>query len=148
MQSVLDSPRLAFGPWLEAFEKRMADVCGTRHAVAVSGGTAALHLLVRALGLTAGDEVVTTPFSFVASSNVLLYEGVRPCFVDIDPATYNLDVERVERTLGPKTKAILAVDVFGRPADWPRLTQLAQQHGLRLIDDACEALGARIDGRS
>ena len=125
----------------------MADRCGTEHAVAVSSGTAALHCLVAALDLSPGAEVLTTPFSFVASTNVLLYEDLRPRFVDIDPTTYNLDVGRVEDILTPQTEALLAVDVFGVPADWPALTALAETHDLALIDDACEAIGASVDGR-
>ncbi|GIV62072.1 MAG: polysaccharide biosynthesis protein [Rhodothermaceae bacterium] len=125
----------------------MAHLCGTRHAVAVNSGTAALHLIVRALDLGPGDEVITTPFSFVASSNVLLYEGIRPVFVDIEPVTFNLNVARVSAAVTPHTRAILAVDVFGVPADWPALAHLAERHSLRLIDDACEALGASVAGR-
>lgn len=130
-----------------AFEEGMARRCGTRYAVAVSSGTAALHLIVRGLGLGAGDEVITTPFSFVASANALLFEDVRLRFVDIDPATYNLDAVQAAEAVGPETKGILAVDVFGVPADWPALTSLAQAHALLLIDDACEALGASVEGR-
>jgi perosamine synthetase len=126
----------------------MAERCGTRHAVAVSSGTAALHCIVAALDLEPGAEVLTTPFSFVASTNVLLYEDLQPRFVDVDPSTYNLDVDRAEQALTPETEAILAVDVFGHPADWPALTALADTHDLLLIDDACEALGGRIDGTS
>ncbi|WP_457651206.1 DegT/DnrJ/EryC1/StrS family aminotransferase [Rhodocaloribacter sp.] len=145
--AVLESGRLALGEQLRAFEAGMARRCGTRYAVAVSSGTAALHLIVRGLGLGAGDEVITTPFSFVASANALLFEGVRPRFVDIDPATYNLDAAQAEEAVGPATKGILAVDVFGVPAPWPALTALAQAHELLLIDDACEALGASVAGR-
>lgn len=147
VSEVLHSPQLAMGPRLKAFETQMAAHCGTAHAVAVSSGTAALHLIVRALGLKAGDEVITTPFSFVASSNALLYEGARPRFIDIDPETYNLDPARVEDALTPDVQALLVVDVFGYPADWPALTRLAEEHDLLLIDDACEALGAQIGGR-
>lgn len=147
VQDVLTSSRLALGPYLEAFEARMAAACDARHAIAVSSGTSALHAIVRALGLGPGDEVITTPFSFVASSNALLYEGVTPRFVDIDPHTYNIDVDRIAAAITPATRAILAVDVFGQPADWPALTSLAEEHGLALIDDACEAPGATIGGR-
>ena len=143
---VLRSDRLSRGPALDAFEAAMADRCGTEHAVAVSSGTAALHCIVAALDLSPGAEVLTTPFSFVASSNVLLYEDLRPRFVDIDPSTYTLDVDRAADALTPRTEAILAVDVFGVPADWPALTALAEAHDLRLIDDACEAIGASVDG--
>lgn len=148
MLSVLESGRLALGPFLEAFEGHMARICGTRHAVAVNSGTAALHLIVRSLGLGTGDEVLTTPYSFVASANAALFEAATPRFVDIDPNTYNLDVARLEAAITPATRAILAVDVFGVPADWPALDALARRHDLLLIDDACEALGATVGGRT
>jgi len=144
---VLSSTRLSFGPYLEGFEDRMAKRCGTRHAVAVSSGTAALHCIVRALGLSGGDEVITTPYSFVASSNALLFEDVTPVFVDIDRKTFNIDVNQVERAITPNTRGILAVDVFGMPAPWPQLQDLADRHDLVLIDDACEAIGALINDR-
>ncbi|WP_263784962.1 DegT/DnrJ/EryC1/StrS family aminotransferase [Salinibacter grassmerensis] len=144
---VLRSGRLSRGPALEAFETAMADRCGTAYAVAVSSGTAALHCIVSALDLAPGAEVLTTPFSFVASSNVLLYEDLRPRFVDVAPSTYALDVDRVAGALTPRTEAILAVDVFGVPVDWPALATLADAHDLRLIDDACEAIGASVRGR-
>jgi perosamine synthetase len=145
--SVVRSSRLSRGPYLEQFEAKMAEQCGTRHAVAVSSGTAALHCIVAALGLSPGAEVITTPFSFVASTNVLLYEDLQPRFVDIDPTTFNIDVEQVEQAITPRTEAILAVDVFGVPANWPALTSLAEAHDLALIADACEALGASIGNR-
>ncbi len=147
VHEVLLSDRLAMGPRLEAFEAQMARQCGTRHAVAVSSGTAALHLIVRALDLSEGDEVVTTPFSFVASSNVVLYVGAHPRFVDVDPVTLQLDPGRVEDALTPASRAVLAVDVFGLPLDWPAYTALARTHDLFLIDDVCHALGASVGGR-
>ena len=145
VQAVLQSEQLSRGPYLEAFEDAMAKQCGTEHAVAVSSGTGALHCIVSALDLTPGAEVITAPFSFVASSNVLLYEDLRPRYVDIDPSTYNLDIDRVEDAITPETEAILAVDVFGVPADWPALRALAEEHDLRLVDDACEAIGASVE---
>lgn len=145
---VLHSHHLSRGPVLEAFEAAMVRECGTEHAVATSSGTGALHCIVSALDLEPGSEVLTTPFSFVASSNVLLYEDLRPRFVDIDPATYNLDVERAADAITPETSAVLAVDVFGVPADWPALSALAGEHDLLLVDDACEALGASVEGQS
>lgn len=145
VREVLESSRLSRGPYLKRFEEKIANRCGTRHAVAVSSGTAALHCIVRALDLEPGAEVLSTPFSFVASTNVLLYENLVPRFVDIDPQTYNIDAERIEEKITPRTEAILAVDVFGQPANWPVLTRLADTHDLLLIDDSCEALGAAID---
>jgi perosamine synthetase len=147
VRDVLQSDRLSRGPYLDRFEARMAEQCDTDHAVAVSSGTAALHCIVSALDLAPGAEVITTPFSFVASTNVLLYDDLQPRFVDVDPTTYNLDAERVEQALTPRTQAILAVDVFGHPADWPALRALADAHDLHLIDDACEALGAAVGDR-
>lgn len=144
--AVMQSPRLSMGPALERFERQMAARCGTDHAIGVSSGTAALHCIVRALDLPKGGEVITTPYSFVASSNVLLFEDLVPRFVDIDPATYNIDPARVEAAITPNTCAILAVDVFGRPAPWPRLREIADAHDLALIADSCEALGASIGG--
>jgi perosamine synthetase len=147
VRQVLASDRLALGPKLERFEALMAQQCQTRHAVAVSSGTAALHLIVRALDLGPGDEVLTTPFSFVASSNVLLYVGATPRFVDVSPTTGNLEPDALARAVTPATRAILGVDIFGLPLDWPALTDLAETHDLHLIDDACHALGATVGDR-
>lgn len=144
---VLDSSQLALGPMLSSFEEQMAALCQVKHAIAVSSGTAALHLIVRSLNIASGDEVITTPFSFVASSNCLLYENAVPKFVDIEPETLSFDLDQLEAALTPATKAILGIDVFGEPAPWPALEQLAQKYNLSLIDDACEAPGAFIDSR-
>ena len=145
--SVLEGDRLALGPWAERFERAVADYVGVRHAVATNSGTSALHLIVRALGIGSGDEVITTPFSFIASTNAILFEGGTPVFVDIDPETLCIDPAGAERAITPRTKAILAVDVFGRPADWPALESIADRHGLALIEDSAEALGADLGGR-
>ncbi len=143
---VLRTPYLSLGPKLGEFEQKIALYAGVRHAVAVNSGTSALHLIVRALGLTEGDEVITTPFSFVASSNCLLFERVRPVFVDIDPQTLNIDVHQIPPKITEKTKAILAVDVFGHPADWDELERIAQKYKIKLIEDSAEALGAEYKG--
>ena len=145
--NVLRSGRLALGPKAEEFEQLMADYVGVRHAVAVSSGTAALHLIVRALGLGTGDEVLVPSFTFAASVNALLYERVTPVFVDIEPETYNLDPEDLERKITPRTKAIMAVDIFGHPAEWDEILRIAKKYGLKVIDDSCEALGAEYKGR-
>ena len=139
---VLRTSHLALGPKLKEFENAIADYAGVRHAVAVNSGTSALHLIVRALGIGEGDEVITTPFSFISSSNCILYERARPVFVDIEPKTLNIDPEGIEAAITPRTKAILAVDVFGQPANWDRLRAIADRHGLKLIEDSAEALGA------
>lgn len=144
---VLRSGRLALGPRAEQFERLVADYVGVRHAIAVSSGTAALHLIVRALGLTQGDEVLVPSFTFAASANALLYEGVTPVFVDIDSQTFNLDPNDLEHRITPATKAIVAVDVFGHPVEWDAIEALARDYGLHVIDDSCEALGAEYKGR-
>jgi perosamine synthetase len=144
---VLRTPRLSQGPVLAAFEAAVAAYTGARRAVAVSSGTAGLHLGVRALGLGPGDEVVTTPFSFVASASALIYEGVRPVFADVDPGDLNLDPDRVRGALTARTRAVLAVHLFGRPAALGRLQELCDERGLALIEDACEAIGATYDTR-
>jgi perosamine synthetase len=139
---VLRSGRLSLGEMGERFERAFAAWLGVDDAVAVSSGTAALHLGVRALGWGNGDEVLTSPFSFVASANCLLYEGVRPVFCDVDPITLNLDPAAAAAAAGERTVGILPVHIFGYPAAMPELEALASKHGLGLLEDACEALGA------
>jgi perosamine synthetase len=145
--AVLRSGRLALGPQAIEFERRMAEYVGVKHAVATNSGTAALHLIVKALGLGPGDEVLVPAFTFAASVNAILYEGATPVFVDIEPLTYNLDTEDLERKITARTKAVMVVDVFGHPAEWDELLRLAQKYRLKIIDDACEALGAEYRGR-
>lgn len=146
---VLRSGRLSLGPMGERFERRFAEWLGVEDAVAVSSGTAALHLGVRRLGWGRGDEVITTPFSFVASANCLLYEGARPVFCDVDPVTLNLDPEAAAAAVGERTAGILPVHIFGYPAAMPELEALAARHGLGVLEDACEALGAQdAEGRA
>jgi perosamine synthetase len=132
---------------IERFEAALADRVGASRVAAVSSGTAGLHLAIRLAGLGEGDEVVTTPFSFVASANCVLYEGATPVFADIDPRTLNLDPAAVESAITPRTKAILAVDIFGYPAEYAELEPIAERHGLAIVEDACEALGAEYRGR-
>lgn len=139
---VLEGPVLSIGPEVERFEAALAARSNRSFGVAVSSGTAALHLIVRALGWPRDAEVITTPFSFVASANCLLYEGVRPVFVDIDPVTRCIDPDSVDRAITPRTVGILSVDVFGVPADWERLEQIAVRHGVQLLTDSCESIGA------
>jgi perosamine synthetase len=135
---VLRSGQLSLGPRVPAFEEAFAARVGARFASAVSSGTAALHLALRAIGVSEGDEVVTTPFSFVASANAILYEQARPVFADIDPVTLNIDPDAAQAAVGPRTSALLPVHIFGYPADMPALERL----GLPIVEDACEALGA------
>jgi dTDP-4-amino-4,6-dideoxygalactose transaminase len=139
---VLRSGRLSLGPAGPRFERAFASWLGVGDAVAVSSGTAALHLGVRALGWGPGDEVLTSPFSFVASANCLLYEGARPVFCDVDPLTLNLDPAAVEAALGERSAGILPVHIFGYPAAMPELEAIAARRGLGILEDACEALGA------
>jgi len=139
---VLRSGRLSLGPMGERFERELAAWLGVGEIVAVSSGTAALHLGVRLNGWARGEEVLTSPFSFVASANCLLYEGVRPVFCDIDPETLNLDPGAAAAAVGERTVGILPVHIFGYPAAMPELEALAARHGLGLLEDACESLGA------
>ena len=144
---VLRSGRLALGPKAVEFEHAVAGWCGVPHAVAVSSGTAALHLIVRGLGIGPGDEVLVPSFTFAASVNAILYEGATPVFVDCQPDTFNLDPHDAERKVTPHTRAIMVVDVFGHPADWEAIEDLARRQHLQVIDDGCEALGADYRGR-
>jgi perosamine synthetase len=144
---VLRSGRLSLGPTIDAFEEGFAEVVDAPHAVAVSSGTAGLHLLCVAAGVGRGDEVVTSPYSFVASANCAVYEGATPVFADIDPRTLNLDPAAVEAAVTERTRAIVAVDIYGYPCELDELRAICDRHGLALIQDACEALGARYRGR-
>lgn len=144
---VLRSGILALGPKMVEFEEKVAAYVGRKYAVAVNSGTSGLHLLVRAYGISDGDEVITTPFSFIASSNCLLYERARPVFVDIEPDTGNIDARRIEGAITNKTKAILPVDAFGQPARLDLVREIADRYGLVVIEDACEALGSEYEGK-
>ena len=144
---VLRSRFLALGPQMKAFEQQVATLAGRRFGIAVNSGTSGLHLLVRALGVGEGDEVITTPFSFIASSNCILFERARPVFVDIDPQTLNIDPGLIEKAITPRTRVILPVHVFGQPADMDSIMEIAQRYGLKVIEDACEAIGAQYRGR-
>jgi perosamine synthetase len=144
---VLGSGRLSLGPTGPRFEQMLAERVGARFAAAVSSGTGGLHLLVKSAGIGPGDEVITTPFSFAASANCFLYEGATPVFADIDAATWNIDPEALKTAITPKTRAIVAVDIFGYPCELDPIRKIADEHGLALIDDACEALGAEYKGK-
>jgi perosamine synthetase len=144
---VLRSGRLSLGPTIDRFEELIAERTGAPHAVALSSGTAGLHLLARIAGVGPGDEVITSTFSFVASANCFVLEGATPVFADIDPRTLNLDPAAVEAAVTDRTKAIVAVDIFGYPCELDELRAIADRHGLKLIDDSCEALGAEYKGR-
>lgn len=144
---VLRSGTLSIGPEIEEFEAACARVAGRRHGVGVSSGTCGLHLAMLAAGIKPGDEVITTPFSFVASTNCILFVGAKPVFVDIDPQTLNLDIAQVAAAITRKTKAIVAVEAFGHPGGMLELEQLAQKHELLLIEDSCEGFGGAIGPR-
>jgi perosamine synthetase len=143
---VLRSGRLSLGPRIDEFEERFAERVRAPYAAAVSSGTAGLHLLCRIAGLQPGDEAITTPYSFAASANCFVYEGAVPVFADVDPETLNLDPKAVEAAITPLTRAVVAVDIFGYPCELDPLRELCERHGLALIQDACEALGAEYRG--
>jgi len=144
---VLRTPSLSMGPRVQEFEQAMARYAGTTEAVAVNSGTSGLHLCLAAAGLGAGDEVITTPFSFVASANCILYQGATPAFVDIDPLTLNIDPNRVEERITGRTRAIVAVDVFGQSCAIEDLLDIAERRGLCVVRDSCEAIGGERHGR-
>lgn len=143
---VLSGPHLALGPKLAEFEQAIARMAGTSYGIGVSSGTSGLHVALLALGIVPGDEVITTPFSFIASSNAILYTGALPVFVDVEPETFALDPDRVEAGVTPRTRAILVVDPFGHPAELDRIRDIAQRHHLKVVEDACEALGSEWKG--
>jgi perosamine synthetase len=144
---VLRSGRLSLGPWIDQFEERIAERVDAPYAAAVSSGTAGLHMLCHMAGMRAGDEAITSPISFVASANCFILEGATPVFADVDPRTLNMDPAAVEAAITERTRAIVAVDMFGYPCELDELRSIADRHGLVLIEDACEALGAEYNGR-
>jgi perosamine synthetase len=144
---VLRSGRLSLGPSIERFEAEVAERVGAPYAAAVSSGTAGLHLLCRIAGVGVGDEVITSPLSFVASANCFILEGATPVFADVDPVTLNMDPASVEAAVTERTRAIVAVDMFGYPCELDELRAIAERHGLVLIEDSCESLGAEYRGR-
>ena len=146
---VMKTRFLSIGPKVVEFEKRMGSYSGTKYAVAVNSGTSALHLIIRGIGIGEGDVVITTPFSYIASSNCILFERARPLFVDIEEETLNLDADKVEEKLESmsgkelaRVKALLVVDAFGQPADWDRFKEVGKKYNLKLIEDSAEALGS------
>jgi dTDP-4-amino-4,6-dideoxygalactose transaminase len=145
--SVLRSGRYVLGDEVAALEEEFAAYCRTRHAIAVNSGTSALHLALLAAGVTAGDEVITTPFTFVATAAAIRYVGARPVFVDIDPATFTIDPARIERALTPRTRAIVPVHLYGQMADMDSILMIAAKHGLTVVEDACQAHGGLYYGQ-
>jgi len=147
VSSVLHSGMLAQGPKVAEFEEAFAAYIGCEHAVAVNSGTAALHCALLAHGIGKGDEVITTPFSFIASGNSILYTGAMPVFADIETETYTLDPEKIREKISPKTKAIMPVHLYGHPAGMKEILELAEDYGLAVIEDACQAHGAEYRGK-
>ncbi len=145
--SVLRTPHLSLGPKLPEFEEAFASFHGMARGVAVNSGTSALHLIVRALELGPGDEMITSPFTFIASANCALFEGARPVFVDIDEATWNMDTEQVEAAVTENTRLLLPVHIFGRPMPMDRVMEIGEARGIPVVEDACEAVGATYHGR-
>ncbi len=147
VMEVLQTPNLSLGPKLPEFEKKVSDYVGTRFAVAVNSGTSALHCCIKSFGIGPGDEVITSPFSFIATSNTALFEGAKPVFVDIDPDTYNIDFRQIEEKITERTKAIIPVHVFGLPAEMDAINKIAKKYNLRVLEDAAEAIGAEYKKR-
>jgi len=144
---VLDSGIIAQGPRVKAFEDSFAEMCEVKHAIATSNGTTALHISLLADRIGAGDEVITTPFTFIASANSVLFVGARPVFVDIDPQTYNIDVSRIEKAITTRTRVIMPVHLFGLACDMDGIMQIAKKHNLKVIEDACQSHGAIYKGK-
>jgi len=147
INQVLSTPFLSIGPKVKEFEKKIADYVGTKYAIAVNSGTSGLHLCIRSLDIKDDDEVITSPFSFIASANCILFERAKPVFVDIDKDTLCIDPTKIEEKITKKTKAILAVDIFGHPAQWDELEKIAKKHKLYLIEDSAEAFGSEYKGK-
>jgi len=147
LADVLEHTHFIMGENVGAFEREAADYLGAAHAIGCANGTDALHLAMLATGLGPGDEVITTPFTFIATAEAIAYVGATPVFVDIDPRTYNLDVSRVEAALTPRTKAIVPVHLFGMPCDMLAVTALAEAHALVVIEDCAQSFGATVEGR-
>jgi dTDP-4-amino-4,6-dideoxygalactose transaminase len=144
---VLDSGQYILGPEVEAFEREFAAYCGAEHAVAVNSGTSALHLALLAAGIKPGDEVITTPFTFVATASAICNAGARPIFVDIDRKSFNIDPARIAGAITPRTRAVIPVHLYGQPADMDPIVDVARRHGLAVIEDACQAHGAEYKGQ-
>jgi dTDP-4-amino-4,6-dideoxygalactose transaminase len=147
VMQVMDSGQLAQGPRVKEFENQFAKWSGRKYAVATSSGTTALHIAVLAHGIGAGDEVITTPFSFIASANCILYAGARPVFADIEADYFMIDPQEIEKAITPRTKAILPVHLFGQAADMGPIAELAKKHNLAIIEDACQSHGAGYQGQ-
>src|SRR4051812_5095839 len=144
---VLETTQFVLGDQVAAFEREFARYCGARHAIGVNSGTSALHLALLAAGVGPGDEVITTPFTFVATVAAIYYTGATPVFVDINPCTFNIDANQLERAIGPRTKVILPVHLYGQPAEMDPIMEIARRHGKIVIEDAAQAHGAEYRGK-
>ncbi|HUT04565.1 MAG TPA: aminotransferase class I/II-fold pyridoxal phosphate-dependent enzyme [bacterium] len=147
LTEVIQSCAFILGPAVTKFEQQFADFCEAKHCVGVSSGTAALHLALLALGIGKGDEVITVPNTFAATCEAIIYTGARPVFVDVDERTFNIDVFKIDAAITPRTRAIIPVHLYGQPADMDPILHIAQEHNLKVIEDACQAHGARYKGK-
>jgi len=147
VKRVFDTGQYILGPEVDAFEREFAAYCDAEHAIAMNSGTSALHLALLAAGVGPGDEVITTPFTFVATAAAICYTGARPVFVDIDRASFNIDAARIAGAITPRTRAVIPVHLYGQPADMDPIVDVARRHGLTVIEDACQAHGAEYKGR-
>lgn len=147
MEQALEGMRLFLGPNVQAFEKEFAEFCGVKHGIGVSDGTAALHIILRALGVGPGDEVITVSHTFIATVEAIVLAGARPVFVDVDPFTYLMDVGQIEARITAATKVIMPVHLYGQTADMDPILEIASRHGLKVVEDACQAHGAEYRGR-
>jgi dTDP-4-amino-4,6-dideoxygalactose transaminase len=147
LQEALDSCAFILGPNVQAFEREAADYLGVKHAIGVASGTDALHLALRAAGIGAGDEVITSPFTFIATAEAIRYVGATPVFVDIDPRSFNLLPAAVETAVTERTTAVMPVHLFGQPADLPAIGAICEQRGLKMVEDCAQSFGATVDGR-
>jgi perosamine synthetase len=147
VRAVLDTPDLSFGPKVQEFERAFANYVGTKRAVAVNSGTSGLFLCVSALAIEPGDEIITTPFTFIASATPIMMAGAKPVFVDIDQESLNLDYAKIESRITDKTKAVLPVEVFGNPAGFDKICEIARKNNFVVIEDSCEALGSTLHGK-
>jgi dTDP-4-amino-4,6-dideoxygalactose transaminase len=143
----LESTQFILGPNVQAFEKETAEYLGVKHAIGVANGTDALHLALAALDIGPGDEVITTPFTFIATAEAIKYVGATPVFVDIDPKTFNIDLALVEKAITKKTKAVIPVHLFGQPVDMAALKKLCDKHNLKIVEDCAQSFGAHINGK-
>lgn len=147
VNKVLKSGWLSIGPYVKKFEEKIAKFNGNKYAISVNSGTAGLHLCVKSAGIKHGDEVITSPFSFIASSNSVIFEGGRPVFADIDKKTYNMNPDLIENAITEKTKAIMPVHIFGQSCDMDSIIEIAERHNLKIIEDSCESIGATYKGK-